>query len=151
MLPDLNDIRAPNVDDGAANTLCRLDNNVVVFCHLERVEGLGLLAGHVQYTLIDGIGNAVVDELGQNQTILALVEHLEGVGRERQAAADVAVARKNSVDVAREFGTFIFVDGVGDVSVRALNEDLAAATDGGLRCVARSSASRPLSDDRSGS
>ena len=53
--------------------------------------------------------------------------------------------------MARELGAFIFVDGVGDVSVRALDEDLAAATDGGLRRVARRSASCALGNDRSGS
>jgi len=142
MLADLNDVAGANVDDGAANTLGGLDDDVVVLGHVEGIEGLDLAARHVQDTLVDGVGDAVVDELGEDQTILALVEHLKGIGREGEAAVNVGIACEDGIDVARELGPLIFVDGVGDVGAGALDlnlsadaalGDMAAAASGALR------------------
>ncbi len=48
--------------------------------------------------------------------------------------------------MAGEFGALIFVDGVSDVSVRALHEDLATAADAALGRVAGAAACA-LGDD----
>jgi hypothetical protein len=61
-----------DVDDGASDTLGRSDDNVVVFGHLERIERFrlaGLDGGFVEYTLIDRLGDRVVDQFTQNQTV----------------------------------------------------------------------------------
>jgi hypothetical protein len=128
MLSYFNDVSAANVHNRAANTLCRFDNDVVVLCHLESVEFLRLPPGYVEHTLVNGIGHAVVDELCQYQTVLALVKHLERVGREGQAGADVWVSGKNGIDVAGELSAFVLVDGVGDVGAGPLDEDLAVGS-----------------------
>jgi hypothetical protein len=134
VLTHLDDITTANVDDGTPNTLGRLDNNVVILSKVEIVQLLDLLARLVQDTLVDCVRHAVVDELGQHETILALVEHLEGVGGEGQAVADVRVASEHSIDVAGELGALVFVDGVGDVRGGALDLDPATscAADAGL-------------------
>ena len=134
VLTHLDDITTANVDDGTPNALGRLDNNVVVLGEVEIVQLLDLLARLVQDTLVDCVGHAVVDELGQHETVLALVEHLEGIGGEGQAVADVRIASEHSIDVAGELGALIFVDGVGDVGGGALDLDPATtcAADAGL-------------------
>ena len=76
---------------------------------------LDLLSSLVQNTLIDGVRHAVVDQLRQNQTILALVEHLECIGREGQEVANIRVSGKDSIDVSRELGPLIFVDCVCNI------------------------------------
>jgi hypothetical protein len=134
VLTHLDDITTANVDDGTPNTLGRLDNNVVILSKVEIVQLLDLLARLVQDTLVDCVWHAVVDELGQHETILALVEHLEGVSGEGQTVADVRVASEHSIDVAGELGALVFVDGVGDVRGGALDLDPATscAADAGL-------------------
>lgn len=82
MLPDLDDVASADVHNRAADTLGGFDDNVVVLTHMESIEIFRLSAGDVEDTLIDGVRYTVVDELGENQTILALVEHLKGIGRE---------------------------------------------------------------------
>lgn len=115
MLPHLDNISSPNVHNRAADTLGRFDDNVVILGHLERVEGLRLLAGQVQYSFIDRVRNAVVYKLGQDQAILAIIEHLERVGREGEARAYVRVPGKDGVNMASELSTLVFVDSMGDV------------------------------------
>jgi len=95
---------------------------------MEVVQRLDFFAGLVQNTLVNGIWYAVVDELGQDETIFAGIEHLECVGREGQAVANVWIASKDSVDMARKLCSLIFVDGVGDVCRRTLDLDAAATT-----------------------
>lgn len=126
MLANLDDVASTNVDDGATDTLGRLDDDVVVLAHLESIQVFSLLSGHVHNSLVDGVGYAVVDELGQYQAILALVEHLEGVGREGQSRADVGVAGENGVDVTSELRPLILVDGVCGVGIGPLDLNLAA-------------------------
>jgi hypothetical protein len=115
VLANLDNVSTSNVDDGAADALGGVDDDVVVLGHVESVQLLDLLAGLVQNTLINSIGNTVIDQLGEHQTILALVEHLECIGREGQEVANVGVTGQNSVDMSGEFGSLIFVDGVGDI------------------------------------
>lgn len=79
---------------------------------MEGVECLDLLADSVQDTLIDCVGYTVVDELGQYETVLALVEHLKGIGGERQLVANVGISGKDGIDVTGEFFALILVDGV---------------------------------------
>lgn len=59
MRTSLDDILGTDVDDGAADGLCRVDHEVVVLSDLEDAE-LGLL---VDDTLIDGIRDSIVDQL----------------------------------------------------------------------------------------
>lgn len=126
MLPDLDDIASTNVHNRAPNTLGGLNNDVVVLAHLEGIEVLGLLSWPVQNSLVNGVRDTVVDELGKHKTILALVEHLKCIGREGQAVADVGITSQNSVDMAGELGSLILVDGVGDIGIGALDLNLAA-------------------------
>lgn len=126
VLADLDDVASTNVNDGAADTLGGLDNDVVVLAHLESIEVLCLLSGHVHDSLVDGVGHAVVDELGKDETVLALVEHLESVSGEGQPRANVRVTGEDSIDVTSELGPLVLVDGVCDIGVGALNLDLAA-------------------------
>jgi hypothetical protein len=103
---------------------------------VEVVQRLDLLAGLVQNTLVDCVRYAVVDQLRQYETVLALIEHLEGIGGEGQAVADIWVAGEDSIDVARELGSLVFVDGVSDVRGGALYLNPATSTaDAGLRGV----------------
>lgn len=112
VLLDLDDVARANVDNRTADTLCRLNDDVVVLSHVEGVECLDLLADSVQDTLIDCVGYTVVDELGQYETVLALVEHLKGIGGERQLVANVGISGKDGIDVTGEFFALILVDGV---------------------------------------
>lgn len=136
MFTDLNDVAGTNVDDRASDSLGGLDDDIVVLAHLESIEVLGLLTRQVEDSLIDSVWDAVVDELGKDQPILAVVKHLERIGGEGEARAKIWVASENGVDVAGELGALILVDGVGDVGIRAL--DLDPATHASLGCVAAS-------------
>ena len=66
MLSYFDDVSAANIDDRAADTLGRLNNDVVVLGHVERIELFDLSTGYVQNTLIDGIRHTVVDQLSQH-------------------------------------------------------------------------------------
>lgn len=89
VLPSFDEIGGPDVDDAAADSFGRRDDNVVVLCHLEVVErfrpttglrGLWLrwdpavrLASRlVEYSLVDGVRDGVIDELAQDQTVCGL-------------------------------------------------------------------------------
>jgi len=70
-----------------------------------------------------------------------VIEHLKGVGVERQQVADVGVARENSIDVPCELGQLILVDGMLRAAGRATDSNPAAScvsTNAGLRRVRRS-------------
>lgn len=124
VLPHFNDISTSNIHNRTTDTLCRVDNDVVVLSHVESIQLLQLLSNPVQYTLINGIWNTVVDELRENETIFTLVEHLERIRGEGKEAADIRVSRKDGVDVASEFCPLIFVDGVCYICGRALDLNL---------------------------
>lgn len=110
---------------------------------MEGIEALDLLSRPVQNSLVDGVGDTVVDELGEDETVLTLVEHLKGIGREGQAIANVGVASQDGVDMTGELGSLVLIDGVGNVGIGALDLNLAAyATLGGM-------AASSLSDDTS--
>lgn len=115
VLANLNDILAANVDYRATNTFCRVDNNVVVLGHVERIQLLDLRARLVQNPLINCVGNTVVNQFRQDQPVLALIEHFEGIRGEGKHMANIGVARQNGVDMSREFGTLIFVNCMGDI------------------------------------
>lgn len=82
MLPYFDDISTANVDHRAPNTLCGVDDDVVVLGHVKCIQSLDFLPRPVQYTLINRIRHAVIYELCQHQPVFAVVKHLEGVGRE---------------------------------------------------------------------
>lgn len=128
MFTDFDDVTSANVDNGTADTFGRFNDNVVILSHLEGIQFLGLSPSNVEDSLVNGVGDAVVDEFGQYQTVLALVKHFEGVGREWQAATNIDIAIQNGVDVTGKFGSFIFIDGVGDVCAGTLNLNFAAMT-----------------------
>lgn len=72
MLSPFRQVTRTNVDDGAADTFGRSDDDVVVFRHLESVERFGLpLCSRrlIQDTLIYGLGNGVVYELAKDETV----------------------------------------------------------------------------------
>lgn len=133
MLPNLDNVTSTNVDDGAANTLGRLDDNVVVFSHLKGIEILGPFPRRIQDTFVDSVRDTVIDEFGQDEPVLALVKHLKGICREWKAATDIYIPSKDSIDMPSEFGAFVFVDGMCDVGIRTLHLNLSSkACPGGV-------------------
>ena len=123
MLADFDDIATSNIDDGAANPLGRVDDDVIILGHVKSIQNLDLFAGLIQDTLVDRIGDTVIDQLGQNQAIFALVEHFKGVGRKGKFMAYVRIAGKNGIDVPRELGSLILIDGMGGVGGGTLEVD----------------------------
>lgn len=115
VLTNLDNVTTSNVNDGAANALGRVDDDVVIFGHVESIQLFDLLPGLIENTFIDSIRHAVVDQLGEDQTVLALVEHLERVSGEGQEVSNVRIAGQNGIDMSREFGSLIFVNCVGDI------------------------------------
>lgn len=69
MFTGFHNILRPNVNHRAPNRLGRVDDNVVVFDHLELIDGLLGLATNVQYTFIDRIRHRIVDQFTQNETV----------------------------------------------------------------------------------
>jgi len=126
MFSDLNDVAGANVHDRASDALGGLNDNVVVLAHLEGVEIFCLLAGQVENSLVNGIRDAVIDQLGEYQAILTVIKHFECIGGEGEATAEIRIAGENGVDMAREFGALVLVDGMGDVSVGSLDLDSTA-------------------------
>jgi hypothetical protein len=90
MFPTFCEIRCANVDDRATDTFRRGDDDVVVLGYLEGVQRL-LGRGFVEDTRINGVGYGVVDQLAQNQAVLAFVEDLHGIGRDWEAARNIGV------------------------------------------------------------
>ncbi len=115
MLPDFDNVPTTNVDDRTADALCGVDDNVVVLRVMKRVQRLDFLARLVHDSLINGVGNAVVDQLSEDQSVLALVKHLERIRGKRELVAKVGVSSKYGIDVSREFSTLILVDCMGNV------------------------------------
>lgn len=76
MLAHFDDVARANVDNTTANRLRRVDNNVDIFSHLERVQLLYPRGRPVQYSLINCVGHGVIDKLSQHQAIFALIKHL---------------------------------------------------------------------------
>ena len=110
MLSNLDNVSSANVDNRAADALCRFNDNVVVLSKVEVVQRLDLLARFVEHTLVDGVRHAIVDEFGQDKAVFAGIEHLKGIGGEGQSVANVGVASKDCIDVARELGPLVLVD-----------------------------------------
>lgn len=117
MLANLDDIAGSNVDDRTADTLGGLDDDIVVLSVVEIVQSLDLLSWSVQNTLINGIWHTIVDQLGEHESVLAMVEHLEGVCWERQQVPDIWVSCQNGIDVSGKLGALILVDVVDNVCV----------------------------------
>lgn len=65
VLTTFNKILGTNVNNRASDSLGRVDNDIVVFSHLEAVD----LLSSIEDTLIDGVRDGVVDEFTHNQTI----------------------------------------------------------------------------------
>ena len=101
MLLAIDNVFSVNVNNNTTNTLGGVDDNVGVFNHGKVVQRLALL-GLVQHTRVNGVRNGVVNELGQNQTIAALIKNLKGVGGEGESVTNVRVTGKNTVNVPRE-------------------------------------------------
>jgi len=79
MLATLCKVRRPNVDHGTADTLGRSDDDIVVFGDLESIKWF--FGGRfVEHARIDSIGDGIVDQLAQDETVLALVEKLHRIG-----------------------------------------------------------------------
>lgn len=93
---------------------------------MESVQLFNFLSGFVQNTFINSVRDTVVDQFCQYQAIFAFVEHLEGIGWERQKVTNVRIAGEDGVDMPREFGSFIFVDSMGDVGGGTLDLNLSS-------------------------
>lgn len=90
MLPPLCNIGRANIDDGASDTLGRCDHDVVVLRHLESIQRFAR-AWLVQYTRIDGVGDGIVDQFAEDETILTFIEELHGCCRDWEKDPDVGV------------------------------------------------------------
>jgi hypothetical protein len=64
MFSTFGDIGRTNVDYWTSDTFGGGDDDVVVFSHLEGVQGF--LGGFVEDSLIDGLGDRVVDEFTED-------------------------------------------------------------------------------------
>lgn len=139
---NLDDIATSDVHNRTTNTFGRVDNDVVIFSHVKSIKLLDLFPGLVQDTLINSIGNAIVDQLRQYQSIFAFIEHFEGVCWERQKMANIWIASKDGINVPCELGSFIFVDCMCDIRRRTL--DLNSTTNTTLGNVLRRACSVSL-------
>ena len=104
---------------------------------MEGIKLGGLFARPVQNTLINSVRHAVVDEFGQHETVLALVEHFKGIRWEGQAMPDVRITTEDGIDVAGELGSLVLVNRVSGIGRRALDLDAptaVAALGGMARC-----------------
>lgn len=106
-------ITRTDVDYGTSDTFCRSDDDIVIFCHLECVEGFWFPFGEwfVEDTFIDGFRDGVVDQLAQDETIYTglgragswktapftatFVEQLHSICRDRQNMIQIRIASQN--------------------------------------------------------
>lgn len=72
VLSTLLQVGRTDIDDRQSDTFGGRNDNVVVFRHLECVQGFGLRFGLVEDALVDCFGDRVVDELGQEETVCTL-------------------------------------------------------------------------------
>ena len=100
---------------------------------MESIQGLDLLPRPIQHTLVNGVRYAVINELGQHQAVLAVVKHLESIGRKWEAVTNVWIPSKHRIDVSRELRSLVLIDRMCDVGGRAL--DLYSAAHTTLRLV----------------
>lgn len=135
MLPYFDDISAAYIDHRTPDALCGVDDDVVVLGHVKCVQSLDFLPRPVQYTLINRIWHAVIYELRQHQAVFAVVEHLKGVGGERQPVSDVWISSQHRIDVSCEFRPLILIDCVCDIGRRTL--DLYPSPNTALRLVSQ--------------
>ena len=115
MFSDLHYITASYIHHGATNALCRIDYDIIVFCHVKGVERFDFFTRSVKYTLINRVGHTVVDKLCKYQAIFAFVEHLKCVCRERQSRANICVSSEYSIDMPCELCPFILIYCMRDI------------------------------------
>jgi len=104
---------------------------------MEVVQCLDFLAGSIHNTLVNGIRYTVIDQLGQHETVLTMIEHLEGIGGEREQVSNIRVAGKNRIDVTSESCALVLIDrvrGVGRVPLHC-NPTSASSSDTWLRAM----------------
>ena len=94
MLSAFRNVNGSDVDYRASNSLCRQDDNIVVFGHLEVVQGLAR-GRFVQDTVVDCLGHRVIDELGEDEAVPALIKKLHGICGNRQTMGNVGIAFKD--------------------------------------------------------
>lgn len=88
MFPSLSDIARSNVHDGTTDTFSRCDDDIVVFGDLECVEGF-TSSRFVEDTGIDCVGDGIVDEFTENETVFAVVEELHCFSWDGEAVANI--------------------------------------------------------------
>mmetsp|Transcript_42301 Transcript_42301/g.95680 ORF Transcript_42301/g.95680 Transcript_42301/m.95680 type:complete len:206 (+) Transcript_42301:657-1274(+) len=94
------DVSRPDVHQRTAHALGRVDRQVVVLQDLELREGPGLL--DVERPLVDGLGFDEVNELGEDDAVLAALEERVRGGVHGEALCQVGVGAEEQVDVPRE-------------------------------------------------
>lgn len=82
MFSALRDISRSDVNHRASDTLRRSNNDIVVFSNLESVESFSWL-WFIENTHINSVRNGIVDEFTKDQSILAFVKELHGIGWNR--------------------------------------------------------------------
>jgi hypothetical protein len=94
MFPSLSDIARSDVHDGTSDTFRRRDDDIVVFCNLECVEGF-TRGGFVEDTGVDGVGDGVIDEFAEDETVFTVVEELHCLCWDGEAVVDVWIVLDN--------------------------------------------------------
>ena len=135
MLPNFDDIPTADIDHRASNTLCGVDDYVVILGHVKCVQGLDLFPRSVKHTFINRIRHAVINEFRQYQPIFTIVKHLKGISRKWQPVPDIWISSQHGVDVSCEFRPLILVDCVCDIRRRTL--DLYPSSNAALRLMTR--------------
>ncbi len=82
------EIRRSNVDNRAADSFSGGDNDVVVLGDLKGVQRFPRLR-FIQHARIDRVGNRVVDQLGEDQTVFALIKELHSIGGDGVSLGDI--------------------------------------------------------------
>jgi hypothetical protein len=66
---------------------------------VECIQLFDLFALPVENSLIDGVWHAVVDELGEDETVTTRIEHFESVEGEWEEVTDIRIACEDCIDV----------------------------------------------------
>ncbi|KAH3661835.1 hypothetical protein OGAPHI_006013 [Ogataea philodendri] len=121
-----NNIFRMDVDNHTSNGLGRVQHHVGILQHREVVQLLALLRD-VQNSGVNCVWNRIVNQLGKNQSVCALVENLERIERKWQSVTNMGIASENGIDVSGELNPLFVVDCVCGTGLSCDN-DLGSST-----------------------
>lgn len=91
MFPSFRKVGRTNVHDRTSDGFRRGDDDIIVLGDLKRIERF-LGGGLVEDADIDGLGDGVVDELAEEETVTAFFKDLHGFGGDGDACAYIWIA-----------------------------------------------------------